>query len=118
MGEAYCKGRGFNCFSCKKKDGCKDYVPDCPDFSKLEIEALEVSKMYKSAIALEDLDNYSICVLMIYGIRKMQREEDIEQNLVYVNVIPPSSMGYKYKIKQDEMVRYIPINVMPKFTLK
>jgi hypothetical protein len=74
--------------------------------------------MYRSSISAEKLDNYSICVLTKVGVRKMQYQEDIEDNLVYVCNIPKTSDNDEsFIITQGECVRYVPIVVSPKFNM-
>jgi hypothetical protein len=71
---------------------------------------------YQSSVVLETVKNYTICVKTDLGIRPMKSEIDINEKLVYVNQIIPDSF-YDEHIEKGYSVRYIDIQVIPKFKL-
>jgi hypothetical protein len=71
---------------------------------------------YKSERVYEPVKNYTICVKIKAGIRPMKFDEDIEEDLVYINHIAPfgvSDIGFI--ISEGEQVRYVEVLVTPKF---
>lgn len=84
-----CKGRGFNCHNCYKKNNCSDYLPS-PDFSKI---IMLNPKNYEIVQKHEYQDIYRLC----YGV------------LVVVNKYKHISNGWywnytkKYKKKLEKI---------------
>ena len=73
--------------------------------------------MYKGDLmALEDINNNSICVKTSKGIMNMKRENDINEVLVYVRNISPDDCE-EFIIKAGQLCRYIDIVIMPKMNL-
>ena len=65
--------------------------------------------MYKNDLkALNDILTNTICVKEQNGIRKMSWANDINQQLVYVN-------NYETSIPKGSYVKYLEINITPKY---
>jgi hypothetical protein len=80
--------------------------------------------MYKTGlVALEDLENYTVCVKEENGIRKMHKRNDIDEKLVYVcnislNYHEDKNAEDDFIIKKDTPCRYIDMMFVPKFYLQ
>jgi len=72
---------------------------------------------YKSGITTECIMNHTICVKTKSGIRSMKFQEDIGENLVWVDNIIPNNMEVDsgiYLITKGTYVRYTDIYVSPR----